>query len=263
MIEIKNLYKSFNGTPVLQGVDLEIANGKSIAIIGRSGCGKSVLLKHILGLIRPDSGSVTIDGEDLGSMKYDEISRIRKKFGILFQSAALFDSMTVGENIALPLERNLKLPPGEVNDRVEEALELVGLPGSAGLKPAELSGGMKKRAGLARAIVYKPQYILYDEPTTGLDPIMAANINQLIVDLNTRLEITSVVVTHDIVSANFVADEIVMLHYGKILTSGTPEEIQHTDHPTVKQFIEGNVEGPIKPFQQYPSGNSKGTLFTA
>jgi len=255
MIEIKNLYKSFNGTPVLQGVELKIKTGQSMAIIGRSGCGKSVLLKHILGLIRPDEGSVIIDGEDLEGMKYDEIAEIRKKFGILFQSAALFDSMTVGENIALPLEKRYSLTPGEIKDRVEETLEMVGLPGSAELKPSELSGGMKKRAGLARAIVYRPQYILYDEPTTGLDPVMAANINQLIVDLNSKLDITSVVVTHDIVSANFVADEIVMLHYGKILVSGTPEEINSTVHPTVRQFIDGSVDGPIRPFQKYSSSD--------
>jgi len=251
MIEIRNISKSFNGTPVLKGLDLDIRPGESLAIIGRSGCGKSVLLKLILGLLKPDEGNIVIDGIELHGLDYEQLAEVRRKFGILFQSGALFDSMTVKENIALPLEKHYNLSGWEIARKVEEALEMVGLPGAGDLKPAELSGGMKKRVGLARAIVYRPQYILYDEPTTGLDPVMAANINKLITDLNQKLSITTVAVTHDMVSAYYIADRIVMLHYGKIMASGTPQEIRNTDNPTVKQFIEGLVEGPIRPFQQF------------
>jgi phospholipid/cholesterol/gamma-HCH transport system ATP-binding protein len=253
MIEIKNIYKSFNGSPVLKGLDLNVEPGESLAIIGRSGCGKSVLLKLILGLMKPDSGSIVIDGIDITGISYEQLAEVRKKFGILFQSAALFDSMSVRENIALPLEKHYNMSAKEIRSKVEEALEMVGLPGTGNLTPSELSGGMKKRVGLARAIVYRPKYILYDEPTTGLDPIMAANINKLIVDLNHKLEMTTIAVTHDMVSAYYTADRIVMLHYGKIMASGTPGEIKNTNDPVVKQFVEGLVEGPIKPFQQFLS----------
>ena len=180
-------------------------------------------------------------------MSYARLARMRMKFGILFQSAALFDSMTVGENIALPLVERRNLTEGEIKAKVEETLDMVGLPGAQGLKPSELSGGMKKRVGLARALVYRPQYMLYDEPTTGLDPIMADTINQLIIDLNETLLVTSIIVTHDIVSAYKISDRIVMLHYGRIIFSSTPDEIKNTTHPTVKQFIEGSAEGPIQP----------------
>ena len=251
MIEIKNLKKHFRDNPILQGLNLKIDDGESLVIIGRSGCGKSVLLKLILGLLNSDEGEIFIDGEDITKMRYKELARIRRQFGILFQSAALFDSMTIHENIALPLVKNYDYSISEINDKVEETLEMVGLPGAGALKPSQLSGGMRKRAGLARAIVYRPKYILYDEPTTGLDPVMAANIDQLIHDLNQKMSITSIIVTHDMVSAYRVADRIVMLHYGKIMISGTPEEIQNTHHETVKQFIEGRVDGPIKPFFQF------------
>lgn len=247
MIEINNLHKSFNGKPVLTGVDLIIPDGESITIIGRSGCGKSVLLKHIIGLLKPDRGSIVVDGEKVTIMDYESLSRLRRKFGVLFQGSALFDSMTVKENIAISLVEHTDMSQSEIDRQVAEALDMVELPGAENLKPSELSGGMKKRVGLARAIIYRPAYLLYDEPTTGLDPIMAANINQLIIGLNQKLSITSIVVTHDIVSAYEVADRIVMLHYGKILFSGTPEETIKVEHPTVKQFVEGSVEGPIKP----------------
>jgi len=251
MIEIKNLHKSFNGSPVLRGLDLEIFDGESLVIIGRSGCGKSVLLKLILRLLSPDSGEIIIDGKDIIGLSYSELSEVRKKFGVLFQSGALFDSMTIRQNIALPLEKHFKYTVKEIDFKVREALDMVGLPGIGDYKPAELSGGMRKRAAFARAIVYRPKYLLYDEPTTGLDPVMAANINQLIFDMNRMLSTTSIVVTHDMISANKVAERIVMLHYGKILTSGTPDIIKATDNETVRQFIEGNVEGPIKPFHQF------------
>lgn len=247
MIEIINLHKNFNGKPVLKGLDLVIPNGESLTIIGRSGCGKSVLLKHIIGLLKPNRGSINVDGEEVTNMNYNNLSRLRRKFGVLFQGSALFDSMTVRENIALSLVEHTDLSRTEIDRRVAEALDMVELPGAENLKPSELSGGMKKRVGLARAIIYRPAYLLYDEPTTGLDPIMAANINQLIIDMNRKLSITSIVVTHDIVSAYEVADRIVMLHYGKILFAGTPEETQKSAHPTIRQFVEGSVEGPIKP----------------
>jgi phospholipid/cholesterol/gamma-HCH transport system ATP-binding protein len=250
MIEIKEIYKSFSGKPVLRNLNLKIQDGETLTIIGRSGCGKSVLLKIILRLLTPDKGTVIIDGEDITGMNYSQLKQVRRKFGILFQSSALFDSMSVEENIALPLVEHSKLEPPEIQTKVEEALQLVGLPGAQKLYPSELSGGMKKRVGLARAIVYRPQYVLYDEPTTGLDPIMADTINQLILEMNGKLSVTSVVVTHDIVSACKVSNRIVMLHYGEIIYSGTPEEIKKTEHPTVKQFIEGTADGPIKPIHR-------------
>jgi len=247
MIEISNLSRSFNGKPVLRDLNLTVNDGESLTIIGRSGCGKSVLLKHILGLITPNSGSIRVDGEEVVGMEYSKLAKVRQKFGILFQSAALLDSMTVEENVALPLIEHSSFTSGEISDKVDEALNTVGLPGSNTLMPSELSGGMKKRVGLARALVYQPQYMLYDEPTTGLDPIMADIINKLIIDLNERTSVTSIIVTHDIVSAYKVSDRIVMLHYGNIILSGTPDEIKNTDNPTVRQFVEGSAEGPIKP----------------
>jgi phospholipid/cholesterol/gamma-HCH transport system ATP-binding protein len=247
VIEIQGLKKSFNDKPVLRGVDLTIETGESIVIIGRSGCGKSVLLKHIIGLIQPDEGRIIIDGEDITRMTEEELYRMRRKFGVLFQGAALFDSMTVWENIALGLLENSDLSEEEINRIVEEKLNLVGLPNIENLKPAELSGGMKKRVGLARALAMNPEYVLYDEPTTGLDPIMADIINQLVIDLNEKLDVTTIAVTHDMVSAYKIADRIVMLHRGVILFSGTPDEVKNTDNEVVRQFIEGRADGPIKP----------------
>jgi phospholipid/cholesterol/gamma-HCH transport system ATP-binding protein len=247
MISIRGLKKSFAGKPVLQGVDLDIHDGESLTIIGRSGCGKSVLLKHIIGLIQPDEGTITIDGEELHSGSQEQLYKIRRKFGILFQGSALFDSMTVEENIALALREHELMPEPEIQSAVKETLSMVGLPGIEDLKPAELSGGMKKRVGLARAIALQPKYIMYDEPTTGLDPIMADIINEMIIQLNEKLSVTTVVVTHDMVSTYKVSTRIVMLHRGIIIHSGTPEETRNTKDPVVRQFIEGNAEGPIQP----------------
>jgi phospholipid/cholesterol/gamma-HCH transport system ATP-binding protein len=247
MISIRGLKKSFIGKPVLQGLDLDIRDGESLAIIGRSGCGKSVLLKHIMGLMTPDDGTISIDGEDLGTMSPKRLYEVRQKFGILFQGSALFDSMTVEENIALALREHRLKSESEIQQTVQDTLEMVGLPGIETLKPAELSGGMKKRVGLARAIALDPKYILYDEPTTGLDPIMADIINEMVIRLNEKLSVTTVVVTHDMVSAYKVANRIVMLHRGVIVFSGTPEETRNTDNPVVRQFVEGKAEGPIKP----------------
>ena len=247
MISIRGLKKSFVGKPVLQGLDLDIHDGESLAIIGRSGCGKSVLLKHIMGLITPDEGTITIDGEELNTISQKRLYEVRQKFGILFQGSALFDSMTVEENISLALREHRMKPESEIQQIVHDTLTMVGLPGIELLKPAELSGGMKKRVGLARAIALDPKYILYDEPTTGLDPIMADIINEMVIRLNEKLSVTTVVVTHDMVSTYKVATRIVMLHRGVIIHSGTPEEIRNTDNPVVRQFVEGSAEGPIKP----------------
>jgi phospholipid/cholesterol/gamma-HCH transport system ATP-binding protein len=246
VIEVQALHKSFNTTPVLSGTTLTIAKGESLVIIGRSGCGKSVLLKHLIGLMKPDSGDVIVEGENIGKVSQDRLYQIRRKFGVLFQGSALFDSMTVGENVSLGLREHTSISEVEIAERVGECLAMVSLPGVESLKPAELSGGMKKRVGLARAIAMKPSYVLYDEPTTGLDPITADAINELIIRLNERLHVTTVIVTHDIVSAYKVADRIVMLHDGKVIYSGTPAQTRETDNPIVRQFIEGRADGPIK-----------------
>jgi phospholipid/cholesterol/gamma-HCH transport system ATP-binding protein len=239
MIEVRDLQKSFGSQKILDGVNLRIESGESVVIIGRSGGGKSVLLKHIIGLLQPDAGAVFIDNENIVPMNERELLRVRSKFGMLFQGAALFDSMTVAENVAFAFRRNKKISPEEVRCRVAEALEVVDLPGTENKKPSELSGGMKKRVGLARAIVYKPQIVLYDEPTTGLDPIVSDSIDQLILRVRDRFKVTSVVVTHDMRSARRVGQRILMLHDKKIYASGTPEEIFNSSDPIVRQFREG------------------------
>jgi phospholipid/cholesterol/gamma-HCH transport system ATP-binding protein len=238
MIKIEGLWKSFGGTDVLRGVDLEIRDGETLVIIGRSGGGKSVLLKHLCGLLKPDKGKVLMDGVDTVPLDEQEMTPIRKQFGVLFQSAALFDSMTLYDNVAFPL-REERRPEAEIHKRVEESLTIVDLLQAQDKKPAELSGGMRKRAGLARAVVANPKYVLYDEPTTGLDPIRADNINQLILRLHDQLHVTGVAVTHDMVSAYKIADRIAMLHEGVIHVVGTPEEILTTQDPIVHQFITG------------------------
>jgi phospholipid/cholesterol/gamma-HCH transport system ATP-binding protein len=246
VIEIRGLQKSFGDKPVLRGLDLIIQTGESVVIIGRSGCGKSVLLKLIIGLLTPDAGSILIDGEDITTMAPADLYRTRRKFGVLFQGAALFDSMTVYENVSLGLRENTDLSEEEMIKIAAERLAMVDMPGVEDLKPAELSGGMKKRVGLARAIAMNPQYVLYDEPTTGLDPINADVINELIKNLNDRLSVTTIVVTHDMVSAYKVADRIVMLHRGVIIFDGTPDQIKNTQDEVVRQFTEGRADGPIK-----------------
>jgi phospholipid/cholesterol/gamma-HCH transport system ATP-binding protein len=245
MIEIKNLYKRFEGQEVLRGLNLTVKNGETLVIIGQSGCGKSVMLKHIIGLLAPDSGTIMINGDDIFAYDRLEWQALRLKTAMLFQGAALFDSLTVGENVGFSLSEHTALPSNEIKEIVSEKLALVGLSGIENLKPAELSGGMKKRVGLARAICNDPEIILYDEPTTGLDPIRADAINDLIKDLNHKLKVTSIVVTHDMASAYKIADRIAMLYEGAIIAVGTPDEIIHTDNPVVKQFITGSAEGPI------------------
>lgn len=239
MIKIKDLHKTFRDKPVLRGVSLDIKTGETIVIIGRSGSGKSVLLKHIVGLLMPDNGTVEIDGHDITELSTKELYGLRLKFGYLFQGAALFDSMTVGENVALPIvENNHTILASEAYDIAESKLRLVGLPDIQHLKPSELSGGMKKRVGLARALVTDPSYILYDEPTTGLDPIMSDSIDSLIRELSEKLNVTSIVVTHDMVSVKNVADTVAMIHEGRIHFKGTPEELTGSDDEIISNFIQ-------------------------
>lgn len=245
MIEIKGLYKSFNGNKVLDNLNLTIRDGETLVVIGRSGCGKSVLLKHIIGILRPDAGEVIIDGMNITQMSDKEIENFRMKFGFLFQGAALFDSLTVGENVGFALYEHTNLDESVIAKRIRECLEMVGLRGIEGLKPAELSGGMRKRVGLARAISMNPQIILYDEPTTGVDPVMGDAVNELIKNLHDKLSVTSIVVTHDMTSAYKIGQRIAMLYNGRIIDSGTPEEIKNTKNPIVHQFINGESKGPI------------------
>lgn len=245
MIKLVDIHKSFGGNRVLCGVNLEVAEGESVVVIGRSGSGKTVLIKHIIGLLKPDRGEVYVDGVRIDNMKEKELNEVRKKFGMLFQGAALFDSLNVFENVAFGLRHHTDMTEEEIKDRVGECLKMVGLSNVEELYPSELSGGMKKRVGLARAIAMKPKIILYDEPTTGLDPIMADVINNLIVDLKNKLKVTSVAITHDMVSAYKIADRIAMLYGGRIIEEGTPEEIRNSANPVVQQFINGRAEGPI------------------
>jgi len=246
MIKLKGIHKSFGDNHVLKGLDLEVPGGESRVIIGGSGSGKSVILKHIIGILKPDKGDVIIDGVNIKTLKENGLYEIRKKFGMLFQMAALFDSMNVWENVGFSLSRHTKMKPKEIKEIAIEKLKMVGLAGVENLMPSELSGGMKKRVGLARAIAYKPEVLLYDEPTTGLDPIMADAINDLIIEMREKLSVTSVAITHDMSSAYKIADKISMLYDGLIIETGTSEEIKNTNNPVVRQFIAGSATGPIK-----------------
>ena len=248
MIEIINRKKSFGNKEVLRGVDLNIEEGKTNVIIGASGCGKSVMLKHIVGLLKPDEGQILIDGEDITKMNEKEIYAIRKKFGFLFQSAALFDSMTVGENVGIALRENTLTPKAEINRIVSEKLGMVDLPGTENLMPSELSGGMRKRVGLARALATDPQYILYDEPTTGLDPITSETIDELMdtVARSKDPKVTSIIVTHDIFTVYEIGDRVAMMYEGKVHFNGTPEELRATSDPIVRQFLERTDEKKAK-----------------
>lgn len=242
MIVSRGIKKSFGSKQVLRGVDMEIQTGESLVIIGQSGCGKSVFLKHLVGLLNPDEGEIRVDGDLISNAKRADVYRIRMKFGVLFQSAALFDSMTVEQNIGLGLTEHTRMSRSEIDKRVAECLDMVSLSGTQKQMPAELSGGMRKRVGLARAIAMKPQYILYDEPTTGLDPITADSINDLIIQLQRELKVTSIIVTHDMVSAFKIADRIVMLHLGRVIFSGTEQQIKTESIDIVRRFIAGESE---------------------
>ncbi len=245
-IKVKDIWKSFGDNEILKGTSLDIYEGESLVIIGRSGEGKSVLLKHISSLLAPEKGKVYIDDEEITSLNEIELTKVLMKIGMVFQSAALFDSLNVDQNVGFFLYRYRKdIPTEEIKNIIREKLKLVGLKDTENMKPAELSGGMKKRVGLARAIAIEPEIILYDEPTTGLDPITADAINNLIVNTQKKLNVTSIIVTHDMVSAYKIADRIAMLYNGKIIFTGTPDEVKHTDNSYVQQFINGESEGPI------------------
>jgi phospholipid/cholesterol/gamma-HCH transport system ATP-binding protein len=245
MIKLTDVHKSFGDQKVLNGLNLEIPEGKVTAIIGPSGEGKSVLLKHIIGLLQPDSGLIEVDGESIQGLRRSQLNRIREKFGMLFQNAALFDSMNVFENVAFPLQEKTKLTREEIRRRVLSALEDVGLKNVEGKFPDELSGGMKKRVGLARAVVLNPKIILFDEPTTGLDPVIKRAIHHLIRETHTKFGFTAVIVSHDIPEIFDIAQNVAMLYQGEILQHGTPDEIQASTHPVVRQFISGSLDGPI------------------
>ncbi|MBI5493048.1 MAG: ABC transporter ATP-binding protein [Deltaproteobacteria bacterium] len=246
MIKIINLKKSFGTKKVLDGVNLEIDRGKITVIIGRSGEGKSVLIKHIIGLLRPDEGSIFLDDLEISSMREREFNEVRRRFGMLFQGAALFDSMTVAENVGFPLKEHTDLNEEDILKVVREKLKRVGLVGVEDMMPADLSGGMKKRVGLARAIVMDPEIVLFDEPTTGLDPIMSDSIADLVLDTQRVLKTTYILITHDIPFTYKIADKIAMLHEGRIIEQGSVEEMKANPDPVVRQFLEGRAEGPIK-----------------
>ena len=245
MIEIRNLYKLLGPKMVLNNLDLSVRRGETKVVIGRSGVGKTVLLRNIVGLMRPDSGSIKIDGVEVTNLNEKEYNRVRMGIGLVFQGGALFDSMNVGENVGFVLNEFMDLDKKTVADKVHDALGLVGLKDVEGLMPSQLSGGMKKRVSLARALCMEPHIILYDEPTTGVDPITAAAINHLIIELRDKLKVTSIVVTHDMNSAYQVADSIAMFYKGQIIADGTPEEIRNSQHPVIQQFIHGEAHGPI------------------
>jgi phospholipid/cholesterol/gamma-HCH transport system ATP-binding protein len=245
MLEVIDLHKSFGDHEVLKGVNLAVKKGETVVVLGRSGCGKSVLLRHMIGLMKPDTGRILVDGTDITRLNDGELYEMRKKFGMLFQGAALFDSLSVWENVGLGLIEHTGLSMEEIRKIVCQKLELVGMSHMDELKPAELSGGMKKRVGLARAIAMDPPLILYDEPTTGLDPIMGDVINELIRDLQRTLRMTAVAVTHDINSAYKIGDRLALMFGGKIVFEGTPDETRATEDELVRQFIEGRAHGPI------------------
>ena len=261
VIKIKNLVKRFGDRAVLDGIDIAIPEGKITVIMGGSGCGKSTLLRHLIGLHQPTSGEVWVDGRDIAGLDEKGMNEVRKKFGMLFQGSALFNSMTVGENVAVPLKEHTDLSPEIIKIIVRVKLELVGLTGFEDFMPHEISGGMKKRVALARAIALDPKIVFYDEPGAGLDPITASMIDRLILDLSKKLSITSVVVTHEMKSAFRIADQIIILQKGKVLQVGNAEEIKNSKNAYVQQFIQGEPEGAI-PFKQTSEAYLKGLLDT-
>lgn len=246
MISLQHLYKSFGDKQVLVDMSLEVADGESVVIVGGSGTGKSVTLKHIIGLLRPDKGKIIVDGTDICTLNAGELNKFRRHFGMSFQEGALFDSMSVFENIAFPLRRHTKMREDEIRDRVEECLSRVHLEKASGDKrPSELSGGMRRRVGFARAISLQPEILLFDEPTTGLDPVISDVIAELIREMDHTLATTTVTITHDMKVAFKIADRVAMLHQGHIIEQGTPEEFQRSNNEIVQQFIEGRAEGPL------------------
>lgn len=245
VIEVKNVQKIFGDRKVLDGINFDVHEGETLVIMGGSGCGKSTLLRTLIGLLQPDGGKITVLGTEITDGSEDKINEVRKSFGMLFQGAALFNSLTVGENVALPLKEHTDLDSDIIEIIVKVKLELVGLTGFEALKPYEISGGMKKRVALARAIALDPKIVFYDEPGAGLDPITASVIDHLMMDLSKKLKMTSVVVTHEMKSAFRIADRMIVLQKGKVVAKGTPDEIKHSDHPYVNQFINGEMDGPV------------------
>jgi len=246
MIEVKDVHKSFGRQKVLDGVNLKVEDGKTTVIIGRSGGGKSVLLKHLIGLLKPDTGQVLVDDVDITKLNDRDLNEIRKKFGMLFQEAALFDSMNVRENVAFPLREHARMGEKEIREIVADRLRAVGLAGVEEKMPSELSGGMRKRVGLARAIAMHPKIVLFDEPTTGLDPVMTEAINRLIMDTQERYDLTCVVISHDLQSIFKIGHKIAMLYEGQIVAYGAPDDIRSSDNPVIRQFMAGSIEGPIQ-----------------
>ena len=245
IISLQHVNKSFDGKEVLHDLSIDIMPGESVVIVGGSGTGKSVTLKHIIGLLQPDSGHVYVEGQDLCCMKPVELNRFRRRFGMAFQEGALFDSMTVFENIAFPLRRHTDLTEEQIRMRVEQCLDQVHLVGVDAKYPAELSGGMRRRVGFARAISLQPAILLFDEPTTGLDPVFSAVVADLILEMDSKLNVTTVTISHDMKVAFKIADRVAMLYHGKIIEQGTPYEFQASQNPIVRQFIEGRAEGPL------------------
>ena len=245
IIEVTNLVRKFGARAVINDISLQINRGETMVIMGGSGCGKSTLLRHIIGVMKPTSGSVKIFGEEITTMKEREVDKIRRRFGMLFQSGALLASLTVGENVALPLLQHSEMSPDDVEEVVKQKLQIVGLTGFENLKPAEISGGMKKRVGLARALALDPELLFSDEPTSGLDPIMTAVVDQLTVELTRGSGMTAVVVTHDMTSAFRIATRMIMLGRGRIIAQGSPDEIRTSPNPEVQKFINGEPDGPI------------------
>jgi len=256
MLEITDLCKTFGNNIVLKDLSLEVKEGETKVVIGRSGVGKSVFLKNIIGIMRPDSGSIKINGQEVTNLSEREYNKYRMEMGMVFQGGALFDSLNVAENVAFVLDEFMQLDRKTVQDRIEESLELVDLQGVEEMMPSELSGGMKKRVSLARVLCMKPNIIFYDEPTTGVDPITADAINNLIINLSHKLKVTSIVVTHDMNSAYKVADTIAMFYHGRVIAEGRPDEIRNTRHPVVKQFIHGEAHGPITDNENLIYGHS-------
>jgi phospholipid/cholesterol/gamma-HCH transport system ATP-binding protein len=241
LIEFHDVWKSFGPKAVYQGLDLSVERGEALTIVGGSGVGKSVMLKMLIGLLTPDRGRITFDGESVLGLNAKQLARVRQRVGMLFQGAALFDSLTVRENVAYGLREHHRMREDEIDERVHWALSLVGLPGIESMHPSDLSGGMKKRVGLARTIALKPEVLLYDEPTTGLDPINTTRINHLVASLQKSLNITSIVVTHDMGTAFYVSTRMAMVHKGRIIANGTPEDFRTSTNPLVRNFIEGNA----------------------
>ncbi|MBF0331333.1 MAG: ATP-binding cassette domain-containing protein [Candidatus Omnitrophica bacterium] len=257
MIEIQNLYKTFNKVQVLNGLNLSVREGETKVVIGRSGVGKSVLLKNIVGIMKPDSGSIRIKGVELTQMPDKEYDKVRKSIGFVFQGGALFDSLNVAENVGFFLDEFMKLPPAQKRMRIAHALSLVRLKNVEEMMPSQLSGGMRKRVSLARVLCMEPRIIFYDEPTTGLDPVTADAINNMIIEMRDKLKVTSIVVTHDMTSAYKVADSIAMIYHGQVIADGTPDVIRTSHHPVVRQFVNGESDGPITEDESMKYGHVK------